>query len=286
MSAKIIDGAAHARAMRESFKSRVEALKARGLRPGLAVVLVGDDAASQVYVRNKERACIDAGIYSEVYRMPAKTSEADLLKFIEGLNVNPKIHGILVQLPLPSQINEEKVIDLISPAKDVDCFHPYNVGRVAIGEGTFYPCTPNGVMKLLEREEISVTGKHAVVIGRSNIVGKPMALLLINQGATVTVCNSRTPDLAAMTKQADIVIAAVGKAGLITGDMVKPGAAVIDVGMNRVADREEACRLGRAARSVIAERFSVDRMVRSTENLYSELLARKQPRRPRAACLA
>ncbi|MES2355074.1 MAG: bifunctional methylenetetrahydrofolate dehydrogenase/methenyltetrahydrofolate cyclohydrolase FolD [Pseudomonadota bacterium] len=236
MSAKIIDGAAHSRAMREEFKSRVEALKARGVRPGLAVVLVGENPASQVYVRNKERSCIEAGMYSEVYRMPAKTSEADLLKFLGGLNVNPKIHGILVQLPLPPQINEEKVIELISPAKDVDCFHPYNVGRVAIGEGMFYPCTPNGVMKLFEREGISVAGKHAVVIGRSNIVGKPMALLLINQGATVTVCNSRTPDLAAMTRQADILVAAVGKAGLITGDMVKPGAVVIDVGMNRLSD--------------------------------------------------
>ncbi|HVK56413.1 MAG TPA: bifunctional methylenetetrahydrofolate dehydrogenase/methenyltetrahydrofolate cyclohydrolase FolD [Burkholderiales bacterium] len=236
MSAKIIDGAAHASAMRSEFKSQVEALKARGVQPGLAVVLVGDDPASQVYVRNKEKACIVAGMYSEVHRMPGDTSESTLLAFIEGLNANPKIHGILVQLPLPKQIDEEKVIELISPAKDVDCFHPYNVGRVSIGEGVFYPCTPYGVIKLLEREGVSVSGKHAVVIGRSNIVGKPMALLLINQGATVTVCNSRTSDLAGITRQADILVVAVGKPALVTANMVKPGAAVIDVGMNRLPD--------------------------------------------------
>jgi len=236
MPAKIIDGAAHARTMREDFKSQVESLKTRGVQPGLAVVLVGDDPASQVYVRNKEKACIEAGMYSEVHRMSAQVSEAELLKFIEGLNVNPKIHGILVQMPLPKHISEQKVIELISPAKDVDCFHQYNVGRVSIGKGVFYPCTPYGVMQLLAREGIAVVGKHAVVIGRSNIVGKPMALLLINEGATVTVCNSRTPDLAGLTRQADIVVVAGGKPVMITGDMIKPGATVVDVGINRLAD--------------------------------------------------
>jgi methylenetetrahydrofolate dehydrogenase (NADP+)/methenyltetrahydrofolate cyclohydrolase len=234
MPARIIDGAAIARAMREEFKAKVEGLKARGIQPGLAVVLVGDDPASQIYVRNKERAAIEAGIHSEVHRLSAHADEAVVLKFIEDLNANPRIHGILVQLPLPPQIDEDKVIELISPAKDVDGFHPYNVGRMAIGEGGFQPCTPQGVMKLFEREGIEVSGKHAVVIGRSNIVGKPMALLLINAGATVTVCNSRTKDLAAITRQADILVVAVGRAGLVTGDMVKPGVVVVDVGMNRL----------------------------------------------------
>ncbi len=235
MAARIIDGAAHASALREDIRTRVAELAQRGRTPGLAVVLVGDDPASQVYVRNKQKACIDAGMHSEVHRLSAHADEALVLKFVEDLNADPKIHGILVQLPLPPQIDEEKVIELIDPAKDVDCFHPYNVGRVAIGEGTFYPCTPHGCMTLLEREGIAVAGRHAVVVGRSNIVGKPMALLLINAGATVTVCNSRTPDLGAITRQADILVAAVGKPGLIHADMVKPGAAVIDVGMNRLA---------------------------------------------------
>lgn len=222
--------------MRAEFKAQVEALKARGVTPGIAVVLVGDDPASQVYVRNKERAAIEAGMYSVVHRLSAHVDEAVLLKFVDDLNADPKIHGILVQLPLPPQIDEEKVIELISPNKDVDCFHPFNVGLVSIGEDTFHPCTPYGVIKLLEREGIEVSGKHAVVIGRSNIVGKPMALLLINRGATVTVCNSRTPDLAALTRQADILVSAVGKPRLITANMVKPGAVVIDVGMNRLPD--------------------------------------------------
>lgn len=220
--------------MREEFKVKVEALKARGVQPGLAVVLVGDDPASQIYVRNKERAAIEAGIYSEVHRLSAHADEAVVLKFIEDLNADPRIHGILVQLPLPPHIDEDKVIELISPAKDVDGFHPYNVGRMAIGEGGFQPCTPQGVMKLFEREGIEVSGKHAVVVGRSNIVGKPMALLLINAGATVTVCNSRTKDLAAITRQADILVVAVGRAGLVKADMVKPGVVVVDVGMNRL----------------------------------------------------
>ena len=234
MPARIIDGAAIARTMREEFKVKVEALKARGVQPGLAVVLVGDDPASQIYVRNKERAAIEAGIYSEVHRLSAHADEAVVLKVIEDLNADPRIHGILVQLPLPPHIDEDKVIELISPAKDVDGFHPYNVGRMAIGEGGFQPCTPQGVMKLFEREGIEVSGKHAVVVGRSNIVGKPMALLLINAGATVTVCNSRTKDLAAITRQADILVVAVGRAGLVKADMVKPGVVVVDVGMNRL----------------------------------------------------
>lgn len=236
MQSKIIDGVAHANAMRAEFKSQVEALKAKGLQPGLAVVLVGNNPASQVYVRNKERSCIEAGMHSEVHRMAEDTSEEILLKFIRGLNENPKIHGILVQLPLPKHIKEEKVIELLDPNKDVDCFHPYNVGRVSIGDGVFYPCTPYAVVKLLQREGIDVAGKNAVIIGRSNIVGKPMALLLINQGATVTVCNSKTPDLASVTRQADILVVAVGKPEMVTGDMIKPGAVVIDVGINRLPD--------------------------------------------------
>lgn len=222
--------------MRAHLKSQVEALTARGVQPGLAVVLVGDDPASLVYVRNKQKACIDAGMHSEVHRMPAQTSQAALLELIESLNANPKIHGILVQLPLPKQIDADKVVGLISPTKDVDCFHPYNVGRMALGKETLYPCTPYGVIQLLEREGIDVAGKHAVVIGRSNIVGKPMALLLINRAATVTVCNSRTLNLAAISRQADILIVAVGKPELVGADMVKPGAVVIDVGIHRLAN--------------------------------------------------
>jgi methylenetetrahydrofolate dehydrogenase (NADP+)/methenyltetrahydrofolate cyclohydrolase len=232
MPAKIIDGIAIARAMRAQFKLKVELLKGRGVQPGLAVVLAGSDAASQVYVRNKQKASIEAGMHSEVHRLSVHVDEAVMLKFIEDLNADPKIHGILVQLPLPPQIDEEKVIEIIAPHKDVDAFHPYNLGRMMIGEAIFQPCTPYGVMKLLEHEGIDVAGRHAVVVGRSNIVGKPMALMLINAGATVTVCNSRTADLEAITRQADILVVAVGQAGLITGSMVKRGAAVIDVGIN------------------------------------------------------
>jgi methylenetetrahydrofolate dehydrogenase (NADP+)/methenyltetrahydrofolate cyclohydrolase len=232
MPAKIIDGVAIARTMRAQFKIRVELLKARGVQPGLAVVLVGSDTASQVYVRNKQKASVDVGMHSEVHRLSAHVDEAVVLKFIEDLNADPKIHGILVQMPLPPQIDEEKVIEIIAPHKDVDAFHPYNLGRVVIGEAIFQPCTPYGVMKMLEHEGIQVAGRHAVVVGRSNIVGKPMALLLINAGATVTVCNSRTTDLGAITRQADILVVAAGKAGLVTGSMVKRGAAVIDVGIN------------------------------------------------------
>jgi methylenetetrahydrofolate dehydrogenase (NADP+)/methenyltetrahydrofolate cyclohydrolase len=236
MPAKIIDGSAAAKSLREDIKTKVAQLKARGITPGLAVVLVGEDPASQIYVRNKEKAALEAGMRSEVHRLSAHADEAVVLKFVADLNADPGIHGILVQLPLPPQIDEEKVIELISPDKDVDCFHPYNVGRLAIGEPTVHPCTPYGVMKLLEREGIAVSGRHAVVIGRSNIVGKPMALLLINAGATVTVCNSRTPDLGGIARQADILIVAAGKVGLVTAEMVKPGATVIDVGMNRLPD--------------------------------------------------
>jgi methylenetetrahydrofolate dehydrogenase (NADP+)/methenyltetrahydrofolate cyclohydrolase len=236
MPAKLIDGVVASRAIREDIKRDVAALVAQGVQPGLAVVLVGEDAASQVYVRNKERAAVEAGIYSEVHRLSAHAPEAVVLEFIEGLNANPKIHGILVQLPLPPQIDEDKVINLIAPEKDVDAFHPVNVGRLCIGEPIFNPCTPFGCVKLLEREGIDVQGKHAVIIGRSNIVGKPMAMLLINRGATVTVCNSRTKDLAGICRQADILVVAVGKPGIVTGDMIKPGAAVLDVGINRMAD--------------------------------------------------
>ena len=235
MPARIIDGAAHARVLREEITSRVHVLAAHGLRPGLAVVLVGDDPASHVYVRNKEKACIEAGMYSRVHRLSAHVDEAQVLQFVRELNADPSIHGILVQLPLPARVDEDKVIELIDPAKDVDCFHPCNVGHVAIGDGSPRPCTPWGCMKLLECEGIEVAGRHAVVIGRSNIVGKPMALMLINAGATVTVCNSRTRDLGAITRQADILVSAAGRVGLVTAEMVKPGAAVIDVGMNRLS---------------------------------------------------
>jgi methylenetetrahydrofolate dehydrogenase (NADP+) / methenyltetrahydrofolate cyclohydrolase len=207
-----------------------------GVRPGLAVVIVGDDPASKVYVRNKALACEAIGMHSEVHAMSADTSEAHLISFVRSLNANEMIHGILVQLPLPRSIDSRAVIEAITPEKDVDGFHYHNVGSLVVGESAFYPCTPWGVMKMLEQEGIAVEGKHAVVVGRSTIVGKPMALLLLNAGATVTICHSKTRDLAAMTRQADILVAAVGKARMIGADMVKPGAVVIDVGINRLPD--------------------------------------------------
>ncbi|MED0659209.1 MULTISPECIES: bifunctional methylenetetrahydrofolate dehydrogenase/methenyltetrahydrofolate cyclohydrolase FolD [Bacillus] len=233
MAGKLIDGKAAAKEIREEIKKEVDELKAQGVVPGLAVILVGDDPASHTYVRNKEKGCKEVGIHSEIYKYPAAISEAELLDKIRELNEDKRIHGILVQLPLPGHISESKVIDTISPEKDVDGFHPVNVGKMVIGKEGFLPCTPYGIMKLLEREQIDLQGKRAVVIGRSNIVGKPAGLLLLQRNATVTYCHSKTEDLSYHTKQADIIIAAVGKAKFLKAEDVKEGAVIVDVGMNR-----------------------------------------------------
>ncbi|MEJ9149772.1 bifunctional methylenetetrahydrofolate dehydrogenase/methenyltetrahydrofolate cyclohydrolase FolD [Bacillus smithii] len=233
MAGKLIDGKAAAKEIREEIKKEVNELKAQGVVPGLAVILVGDDPASHTYVRNKEKGCKEVGIHSEIYKYPAAISEAELLDKIRELNEDKRIHGILVQLPLPGHISESKVIDTISPEKDVDGFHPVNVGKMVIGKEGFLPCTPYGIMKLLEREQIDLQGKRAVVIGRSNIVGKPAGLLLLQRNATVTYCHSKTEDLSYHTKQADIIIAAVGKAKFLKAEDVKEGAVIVDVGMNR-----------------------------------------------------
>ena len=232
-TAQIIDGVALSKQLRENVAQRTTALKARGITPGLAVVLVGDNAASQVYVRNKVKACQDAGLHSVMERYDADLSEAQLLARVDALNNDPSIHGILVQLPLPAHIDAHKVIEAISPAKDVDGFHVASAGALMVGQPGFWPCTPYGCMKMLESIGYDLRGKHAVVIGRSNIVGKPMALMLLQKNATVTICHSATADLKAMTLQADVIVAAVGKRNVLTADMVKPGAVVLDVGMNR-----------------------------------------------------
>ena len=233
MTAQLIDGNALSRQLRADVAQRAAALKARGLTPGLAVVLVGDNPASQVYVRNKVKACEDSGLHSVLEKYDADMTEAALLARVEALNNDPAIHGILVQLPLPKHIDAQKVIEAISPAKDVDGFHIASAGALMTGMQGFWPCTPYGCMKMLESIGYSLKGKHAVVIGRSNIVGKPMALMLLGEDATVTVCHSRTTDLKAQTLQADVIVAAVGKRNVLTADMVKPGAVVLDVGMNR-----------------------------------------------------
>ncbi len=230
---QIIDGKALAASIRADLAKRTTVLTEKGHRPGLAVVIVGDDPASQVYVRNKIRACADTGIESIEYRLAKDTREEELLKLIEELNNDKRVDGILVQLPLPEQIAPEKVIAAIAPEKDVDGFHVMNAGKLLTGTGGFMPCTPYGVMKMIESVGYDLTGKEAVVVGRSNIVGKPQALMLLSKNATVTVAHSRTADLADVTRRADVLIAAVGRAKMITGDMVKPGALVIDVGMNR-----------------------------------------------------
>ncbi len=231
--AKLIDGKAIAAAVRAEVAEETAALKKQGITPGLAVILVGDDPASRIYVNNKKKACEGAGLYSEEITLPANVSEEELLKTVEELNRRPDIHGILCQLPLPKPLSDRTVIAAIAPEKDVDAFHATNVGHIMIGDHTFLPCTPAGVMELLARSGVEVEGKQCVVVGRSNIVGKPMAMLLLGQNGTVTVCHSRTKNLKEICRTADILVAAVGKAKLITGDMVKPGAAVIDVGMNR-----------------------------------------------------
>ena len=232
---QLIDGVALSRHLRTEVASRAVALKARGITPGLAVVLVGENAASQVYVRNKVKACQESGLHSVLEQYPVSTPEDALLARIDALNRDPAIHGILVQLPLPAHIDAQKVIEAISPAKDVDGFHVSSAGALMVGQAGFWPCTPYGCMKMLESIGYELKGKHAVVIGRSNIVGKPMALMLLQKNATVTICHSATVDLKAMTLQADVIVAAVGKLNVLTADMVKPGAVVIDVGMNRNA---------------------------------------------------
>jgi methylenetetrahydrofolate dehydrogenase (NADP+)/methenyltetrahydrofolate cyclohydrolase len=233
MTAQLIDGNALSRQLRADVATRVSALKAKGVTPGLAVILVGENAASQVYVRNKVKACEDTGMHSVLETWPADLSEADLLARVDALNGDARIHGILVQLPLPAHIDAQKVIEAISPAKDVDGFHIASAGALMTGLPGFWPCTPYGCMKMLESIGCDLKGKHAVVIGRSNIVGKPMALMLLQKNATVTICHSGTKDLKAMTLQADVIVAAVGKRNVLTADMVKPGAVVLDVGMNR-----------------------------------------------------
>jgi methylenetetrahydrofolate dehydrogenase (NADP+)/methenyltetrahydrofolate cyclohydrolase len=233
MTAKLIDGTALSKQLRAEVAERAAALTARGMKPGLAVVLVGDDPASAVYVRNKVKACHDSGLHSVFEKYDASLSEAELLSRIEALNEDPAIHGILVQMPLPKHIDPHKVIETISPLKDVDGFHVSSAGALLVGQPGFKACTPYGCMKLIESTGQAIKGKHAVVIGRSNTVGKPMALLLLQANATVTVCHSATPNLGHHTRDADIVVAAVGRRNTLTADMVKPGAIVIDVGMNR-----------------------------------------------------
>lgn len=233
MTAQLINGNELSRKLRGEVAERAAALKAKGITPGLAVVLVGDNPASQVYVRNKVKACEDNGLHSVLEKYEASMTEAELLARVDALNQDPSIHGILVQLPLPAHIDAQKVIEAISPAKDVDGFHIASAGALMTGMPGFWPCTPYGCMKMLESIGYDLKGKHAVVIGRSNIVGKPMALMLLAKDATVTVCHSRTADLKAQTLQADVIVAAVGKRNVLTADMVKPGAVVLDVGMNR-----------------------------------------------------
>ena len=232
--AKIIDGRVVSANVKARIAKQVEAIKAEGKRvPGLAVVIVGDDSASRVYVNNKKKACAEVGFYSEEYALPAETTEQELINLVRTLNEKDDIDGILVQLPLPRHINEKAVIETISPKKDVDAFHVQNVGKIMIGEYSFLPCTPAGVMELIKSEGIDLNGKECVVIGRSNIVGKPMAMLLLHANATVTVCHSRTRDLKEVCKRADVLVVAIGKAKFVTADMVKEGAVVIDVGMDR-----------------------------------------------------
>ena len=236
MAAQIIDGKAISLSVREEWKLETEKLKQQGILPGLAVIIVGDNPASKVYVRNKVKACHDVGLHSEVHEMPADTQQDMLLDTIRGLNENKNIHGILVQLPLPDHIDEDKVLETIAVEKDVDGFHLYNMGALVVGNTVFPPCTPYGVQCLLEHTNIPIEGQNAVVVGRSNIVGKPMAMMLLHKNATVSICTSKTRDLKFYTSLADILVVATGRPQMITGDMIKPGAAVIDVGINRLDD--------------------------------------------------
>ncbi|MBB3176891.1 bifunctional methylenetetrahydrofolate dehydrogenase/methenyltetrahydrofolate cyclohydrolase FolD [Variovorax sp. Sphag1AA] len=236
MTAQLIDGNALSRKIRTEVSGRIAALKASGVQPTLAIVLVGDDPASQVYVKHKVNDSSETGLTANLERYPATMTEAELLARIHALNNDPKVHGILVQLPLPPHMDSHRVIEAISPAKDVDGFHVASAGALMVGQPGFWPCTPHGCMKMLESIGYDLRGKHAVVIGRSNIVGKPMAMMLLAKNATVTICHSATKDLGAITRQADVVVAAVGKRNILTADMVKPGAVIIDVGMNRKED--------------------------------------------------
>ena len=231
--ARIIDGKALAQKIKENISEEVSEMKNKGIIPGLAVILVGDDPASKVYVNNKKKACAQVGIYSEEYLLPADTDEKTLLDLIAKLNADDRINGVLLQAPIPPHLDYRKISETISPMKDVDAFHPYNVGKIMIGDFDFVPCTPAGVVELIKSTGTTIEGKNCVVIGRSNIVGKPQAMLLLKENGTVTVCHSKTKDIASVTRNADILVVAVGKAGFVTGDMIKPGAVVIDVGMNR-----------------------------------------------------
>lgn len=234
--AQIIDGKKIAAELKAKIKKEVAELASDGMRPGLAAVLVGDHPASMIYVRNKRKACEEVGIYSEEHRLPAEIPEEQLLRLIAGFNTNPQIHGILLQLPLPKSFNTDKVLYTISPKKDVDGLHPYNIGLLTMGSPPFTPCTPAGVLEMLDRYKIPIEGQRAVIVGRSNLVGRPVALLLMHRHATITVCHSRTKDIAAVCRQGDILVAAMGKPRFITANMVKEGAAVIDVGINRLPD--------------------------------------------------
>lgn len=238
MAAQVISGTQIAQEIREQITKEVAEIKAStGVTPGLAVVIVGENPASQVYVRQKEKACEETGIYSEKHALPADVSQEELLSLVERLNQERKIHGILVQLPLPEHLNETEVLYTIDPSKDVDGFHPVSIGKMVIGEETFLSCTPQGIMVLLEKAGVDLSGKEAVVVGRSNIVGKPVSMLLLQKHATVTICHTRTKDLAFHTKRADVLVVAAGRPEVIKGDMVKEGAVVIDVGVNRVNDK-------------------------------------------------
>jgi methylenetetrahydrofolate dehydrogenase (NADP+) / methenyltetrahydrofolate cyclohydrolase len=236
MTAVLLDGKALAATVRASVREKVDRLAERGIKPGLAVLLAGEDPASRVYVRNKVRACEETGVRSELHELPGDIAESALLERVAALNADARVHGILVQLPLPRHVDSARVLAAVSPAKDVDGFHVENLGALLAGTPRLVPCTPAGVMRLLEQAGVPLAGRHAVVIGRSSIVGKPLALLLLQRDATVSICHSKTPDLAAVTRQADVLVAAVGRAKLVRGNMVKPGACVIDVGVNRLAD--------------------------------------------------
>lgn len=237
MAAKLIDGKALAQSIRDRIAKDVADLHANtGVRPGLAAILVGDDPASHLYVKNKQKACDAAGIYVDEHKLPATMSQADLLALIEKKNADPKVHGILVQLPLPKHIDSKVILDAVSPSKDADGFHPYNLGRLVEGNPVFEACTPKGIIAMIESTGVGIEGKRAVVVGRSNIVGKPVALMLLHRHATITICHSKTKDLPAVCREAEILVVAIGKAKFVTADMVREGAVVIDVGMNRLSD--------------------------------------------------